>query len=183
MNPNDGWQAQRTIMIFSEITNDMARDVISQMWGMAAISKDVITLLINSPGGEVPHAMAIIQAMYACPVTVNTTAMGRVYSSGVIILVAGKERLVFPGTMFMTHEFVNVRQVTTGYRALKKMRMADDWTYQNLLEHFKKYTKLSVSEIKKKILSEEYYFDENEAVKMGVIDQIITDKKYIVEIK
>lgn len=173
MNWTEGWDKQRIITLFAQITNDAAKDTISQMWGHAVISNEPVTLLINSPGGEVSHALAIVQAMKACPIQVNTIAIGRVFSGGVIILVAGNTRMAFPGTLFMTHEFQNTKEIGSGYRSLKRSRKLDDWTYKTLIKHFKGHTKLSVPEIKKKFLSTEYYFDEDQALKMGLIDSII----------
>ena len=180
MNWTEGWAKQRIITLFAQITNDAAKDTISQMWGLAAVSGEPVTLLINSPGGEVPHALAIVQAMEACPVEVNTIAMGRVFSGGVIILVAGHVRRAFPRTLFMTHEFQNTKEVSAGYRSLKRSRKSDDWTYETLVYHFSHYTKQLVSEVKKKLLSTEYYFDENEALKMGLIDEIVTGKMKVI---
>lgn len=171
-----GWAQQRIITIFADITNDCARDTISQMWGFAALSNDPITLLLNTPGGEIPHALAIIQAMKACPAPVDTLAIGRVYSAGVLILIAGRQRKSFPHTLFMTHDFHNTRQIGASYETLKGIRIADDWTYQRLLGHFRDHTKISVQEIKKKLLATEYYFDENESLGMGMIDDIILEK-------
>mgnify|MGYP001591436973 CR=1 FL=1 len=56
------------------------------------------------------------------------------------------------------------------------MSWTDGWTYENMVGHFHKYTNLSIPQIKQKILSTEYYFDENEALKMGIIDSVLTDK-------
>ena len=175
-NWTEGWAKQRIITLFAQITNDAAKDTISQMWGLAAVSSEPVTLLINSPGGEVPHALAIVQTIEACPVEINTIAMGRVFSGGVIILVAGHVRCAFPRTLFMTHEFQNTKEVSAGYRSLKRSRKSDDWTYETLVNHFSHYTKLLVPEVKKKLLSTEYYFDEHEALKIGIIDKVITDK-------
>ena len=179
MSWTEGWAKQRIITVFSDITNDCARDTISQMWGLAALSDNPITLLLNTPGGEVPHAMAIVQAMKACPAQVKMIAIGRVYSAGVIILVAGATRQAFPNTLFMTHEFHNMRQASTGYKNLKSIRKSDDWTYQHLVKHFERHTQVPILEIKKKLLSTEYYFDENEALEMGIVDSIITEKMFI----
>lgn len=176
MDWQGGWQRQRAITVFSDITNDCARDTISQMWGFAAHSNEPITLFINSPGGEIPHAFAIMQAMKACSAPIRTVALGRVYSAGVVVLIAGAERLAFRGTLFMTHEFHNIRQASSPYSTLKSLRTADDWTYLNLARHFQKHTKLPLDQVKKKLLSVEYYFDENEALKMGLIDSVITGK-------
>lgn len=176
MNWTDGWAKQRIITIFSDVTNDCARDTISQMWGLAALSNEPISLLLNTPGGEVPHAMAIVQAMKACPVPVNTIAIGRVYSAGLIVMVAGKNRTAFPDTLFMAHEFHNTRQTSASYRSLKRARVADDWTYKKLLIHFQVHTGLSRERVKKELLSSEYYFDQTIAVDLGIIDEIIQDK-------
>lgn len=181
MNWTEGWARQRIITLFAQITNDAARDTISQMWGYAAVSKEPVTLLINSPGGEVPHALAIVQAMKACPVEVNTVAMGRVFSGGVIVLVAGHIRKAFPGTLFMTHEFQNTKEAGAGYRSLKRSRKSDDWTYEILVNHFVHYTKLRIPEVKKRLLSTEYYFDEDQALKMGIIDEVVTGELKIME--
>ena len=174
-----GWAKQRIITLFAEITNDAARDTISQMWGLAALSQEKICLLLNTPGGEVPHALAIIQAMKACPAPVDTVGIGRVYSAGLLIMIAGRHRRAFPQTLFMAHDFQNIRQVGASYKTLRGLRVADDWTYKALLQHFRDHTNLTIQEIKKKLLSVEYYFDENEALRMGMIDDIIMEKMEI----
>lgn len=172
----DGWRGQRGIRMFSDIDNNLAAQTIEQMYGLAAISSDPISLWLNSPGGEIPHAFAVVQAMKACPAPVTTIALGRVYSAGLIILVAGAERLAFEGTLFMAHEFHNIRQASSPYSTLKSLRTADDWTYSNLVRHFEKHTNLPTDQVRKKLLSVEYYFDEKEALKMGLIDNIVTGK-------
>lgn len=171
----DGWKKQRSIRLFSDIDQNLSGQTIEQMYGLAACSNEPIYLWLNTNGGQVFHALAIVQAMKACPVTIITIAIGRVYSAGLIVMVTGNERLSFPGTMFMGHDFhYDITQGQVAYTDMLRFKKEADWLCERLTKHFLSHTKLtSVEQVKETFLSGENYFDEKTAIQLGVIDRIV----------
>lgn len=169
-----GWREQRSIHLFSTIDNNQADQVIKQILGLAAFSKDPIRLWLNCQGGEIPHAMAIVQVMAASPAPVYTIALGRVFSAALFILVTGKKRTAFSRTLFMAHHFFG-GQPNTQYENLKASRVAEDWLDKQMLAHYKKYTKSKNEKVLRRLyLGDDFYFNEEEAVTLGCIDSIIS---------
>lgn len=167
-----GWQKQRIIHLFSDCDQNAAYGIISQMYGLAAESDDPITLWLNTNGGEVRHAIAIIDAMNACPVVVNTVAIGKVYSAGLLIYIVGKLRIAFPNTMFMAHQFRSQQMELSRGDSIGRHE-AENKTEQWMLEHFKKYTSVPEAKIKRLFMGHERFFDAQQALEFGVADQII----------
>lgn len=176
----EGWRKQRTIHIFSDIDQNTSGQTLQQIVGLAAHSDDPITIQLNTNGGQIHHAFAITQVMAACHVPVHTLALGRVYSAGLIILVTGKKRMALPGTMFMAHDF-SVETPPTPYGYVVNARKYEDWIFRRMLDHFSHHTKASKKTIQDLLLSKDYYFDEDEALRMGMIDEVIKTIKIMRE--
>ena len=111
----------RNIYLFSDIDQNLCSQAIQQMYGFTESSQDPITFYINTNGGDVLHAFALIAAMKHCPAPIHTLGLGRVFSAGLLIYVAGAKRFAYPNTLFMAHDF-NAGQGP--YRRLKTM---GDW--------------------------------------------------------
>lgn len=173
MDWQSGWIRQRTIQIFSDIDNNMAQQVVQQIIGFAAHSDDPVSIQINTRGGQVLHALAITQIMEAVSVPVYTLALGQVYSAGVIVLAAGTKRSALFGTNFLVHEF-RTGSGDAPYSSVLCHQRCDEWVYQRLLNFFHAHTKLTKDVIKNKFLSQDYYFDETEALSMGLIDKVVS---------
>lgn len=62
-----------------------------------------ITIIMNNPGGDVIHGMAIYDAIRACRNYVTIKVFGYVSSMGSIIMQAGDERLMSEHSQMMIH--------------------------------------------------------------------------------
>jgi len=70
-------------------------------------SGEAIDLLINSTGGDVEAACAIVNAMHGLPCRVNTVCMGFAQSAACIILMAGTGvRTAFENSVLLIHRMV-----------------------------------------------------------------------------
>lgn len=173
MNWEEGWRANRFVNIFSYIDQNMSENVIKQLFGYATVSKDPITILINTEGGQIFHGLAIVQAIESLDVPVFTIGIGRVYSCGVMILVSGKKRGAFKNTIFMSHEFTD-NTPEASYETIKLRMKANKWLYGRLIDHFTKYTKIkNKTKAARFFLSRDNYFDTETAAKVGIIDHVI----------
>ena len=157
----------RNIYLFSDIDQNLCGQVIQQMYGFAESSQEPITLYINTNGGDVLHAFALIETMKRCPAPVHTLALGRCFSAGLLVYLAGTRRLAYSCTMFMSHDFIS------GNGPYQRMRKLGDWLERRIVDHFVRHTNLSVDLIKERLMGAEYYFDEQEALAMGMVDEIL----------
>lgn len=81
---------ERTIFLGNELNELVAESVVASLLYLDGqrCDKD-IKLMINSPGGPVNPAMAVLDAMRYCRSDVSTVAMGLVASSATFALAAG----------------------------------------------------------------------------------------------
>ncbi len=131
-----------------------------------------IKIFIDSPGGDVTFMWSIIRAIEISKTPVWTINYCTAYSAAAEILASGHVRLAFPGSHVMIHlgscaymgDAANVEATKKYFDALSKK------TVDNLLEK----TKIEPKMFKKKTMTD-WFLDEDEALKNGVIDKIITD--------
>lgn len=62
-----------------------------------------ITILLNNPGGDWYHGMAIYDAIQACEANVTIRTLGHAMSMGSIILQAADDRVMSPNSRLMIH--------------------------------------------------------------------------------
>ena len=96
----------RTVLIFGQINDRLARDTTAQLLALAADSDDDIRVLINSPGGHVESGDTIHDVIRFVTPTVKVIGTGWVASAGAhIFLGATREnRYCLPNTRFLLHQ-------------------------------------------------------------------------------
>ena len=96
----------RTILLFGEINEKVARETISQLLAMGEESRDPIRMVISSPGGHVESGDAIHDMIRFVVAPVKVIGTGWVASAGAhIYLAAAKEnRYCTPNTRFLLHQ-------------------------------------------------------------------------------
>jgi ATP-dependent Clp protease protease subunit len=96
----------RTILVFGQIDEKVARSVTAQLFALANDSDDPIKLVINSPGGHVESADTIFDVIRFVKPPVKMIGTGWVASAGALIFVAAKKenRFALPHTRFMLHQ-------------------------------------------------------------------------------
>ena len=96
----------RTVLIFGEINDKQAKDVVRQLIALSAESKEAINILVCSPGGHVESGDVIHDVIRFIDAPVNMIGSGWVGSAATsIFLAAPKERRVcLPNTRFLIHQ-------------------------------------------------------------------------------
>jgi ATP-dependent Clp protease protease subunit len=96
----------RFVLIFGEITQQLARTTCERLIALAQESEAPINVLVSSPGGHVESGDAIHDVIRFIRAPVTTIGTGWVASAGThIYLAAPKERRVCtPNTRFMIHQ-------------------------------------------------------------------------------
>jgi len=96
----------RSITIFGEIEDRIARAVTEKLLALAAESNDPITLYISSPGGHVESGDVIYDMIKFIRPEVRVVGTGWVASAATTIYLAAKKenRYSLPNTRFLVHQ-------------------------------------------------------------------------------
>lgn len=99
--------AQRIIFLGTEVTDESAQRVCSQLLVLSAEdARADISLYINSPGGSVTAGLAIYDTLCLIPNDVVTVATGFAASMGQVLLTVGTagKRFALPSARIMMHQ-------------------------------------------------------------------------------
>ena len=161
------------IFLGGPIDDDTANIVIAQLLFLQSEDpKKDVKLYINSPGGSVTAALAIIDTLNHIKNDVSTVCVGMAASAGALILSAGKKgkRFSLPNSEIMIHQplggaegqasdiEINAKQILKIKAKLNKM----------LAEN----TDKPLAQIEKDT-DRNYYMSAEEAKKYGIVDKII----------
>lgn len=133
-----------------------------------------ITLIINSPGGDLAAAFALIDIIQGSKVPVHTLGLGQISSAGLLIFMAGKKgfRTVTPNTSILSHQF------SWGSEGKEHELLAIikefNLTSKRMLNHYTKCTGLDEDVIKKVLMPpQDVFLDADEAVKYNIADKVV----------
>lgn len=96
----------RTILIYGEVNEDLAKEVSSQLLLLASLSDDPIKIFINSPGGHVESGDTIHDMIQFVKPDVYVIGTGYVASAGITIYLAADKahRYSLPNTRYLIHQ-------------------------------------------------------------------------------
>ena len=139
------------------------------------VSKEkILTLYINSTGGDLYQAFALIDIMKASPHVVRCIGVGSVMSAAFLIFASGHNghRYAAKNTSFMCHQFTE--SMDSKYHDLKATMKENDLCNERMVSVLKDATGLAPSVIKKKLLpASDVYLSAQEMVELGVADHIL----------
>lgn len=143
-----------------------------------------ITLYINSTGGDIDGLWTIYDTMQNIEAPIKTICTGNAFSSAAVILMAGTKNLrcAFPHASIMIHAIQLVEDVGCSQSEFEKRSRRYKKDNDVLMETMARHTSQSLSKVKKDC-KEDYYLDAQEALKYGIIDQILTGVKAIPSLK
>lgn len=98
--------AERTVLVFGEITPALAERTAAQLLAHAATGPAPIRLFLNSPGGHVESGDTIYDVIRFIAPKVVVIGSGWVASAGALIFAAcaREDRYALPNTRFLLHE-------------------------------------------------------------------------------
>ena len=94
----------RVIQVNEEIGEESFSFIDSALSELERSSKKTITIRINSPGGSVYDALAIIGRLNSSNCRIVTEGYGHVMSAATLLLAAGKKRRMSKYCVFMAHQ-------------------------------------------------------------------------------
>lgn len=164
--------AARKIVVTNTINERTAKDVVNRLFYLEALDGDSpIDLYISTQGGWPDAAFTVVDAMRMIDAPVNTWAMGGCYSAGAVILAAGTgRRYSTDGAIVMVHTNLIDSTEPFSYGRLDRARYEEFWREAaNLPTRWFPMTGEAL-----------YYLSPDEALKYGIIDEVLTGPLYAV---
>lgn len=132
-----------------------------------------LTLIINSPGGSVHAAFALIDVMKGSAIPIKTVGLGLIASCGVLTFMAGEKgrRVLTPNTSILSHQY-SWGSGGKEHELFARVREFELST-ERMLEHYKKCTGLKEKVIREVLLPpQDVWLSAEEAIKYGIADKI-----------
>ena len=168
----------RKVMVFGQITDKLARDVVSRVLALVDESAKPIQIYVNSPGGHVESGDSIhdIIKFVRSTVPIYMIGTGWVASAGALIYLAGekKTRFCLPNTRFLLHQPMGgargpATDIEIEARELIKM-------HERLVQIIATETGQSVERVRKDT-DRNYWMSASEAIDYGIANKIISSIK------
>ena len=165
-----------THFINGEINEDSIGDAVKWLIyeNLDTSKEKVLTLYINSTGGDLYQAFGLIDIMKASPHVIRCIGIGAVMSAAFLIFASGDKghRYAAKNTSFMCHQFTE--SMDSKYHDLKATMRENDICNDRMVAVLKEATGLAPSVIKKKLLpASDVYLTAEEVVDLGIADNIL----------
>lgn len=161
---------ERIVFLNGEINMASANIVISELLYLDSLSNDEICLYINSPGGEVCSGFAIYDTMQFIKSNVRCIAMGMAASMAAFLLTCGDIRCALSNAEVMIHQPLGgIQGQATDIKIVAEHILK---TKKKLISIMAKKTGQKESKLERD-MERDFYMDANEALKYGIIDEIL----------
>jgi ATP-dependent Clp protease protease subunit len=132
-----------------------------------------LTLIINSPGGDVHAAFALIDTMKASSIPIKTVGLGLIASCGFLIFIAGEKgkRILTPNTSILSHQYTwgSRGKEHELYARVKEFELSTD----RMIKHYKKCLGMTEAKIKEILLPpQDVWLSAEEAKRLKICDKI-----------
>lgn len=162
---------QRTITISEEISESTFRLIDAALSEMEHEAKAKVTLRINSCGGSVYDALAVIGRMKASKCKIVTEAYGAVMSAALLIFVSGEQRKISETSWLMHHS--SSYEVAGTHKEIKDLVEQREREEKKWAAIMSKYTTQSAEYWYEKAKDKDFYMTAEQALQLGVADEII----------
>jgi len=176
---DDGSTDDSFFIAFGDVSMEMAQGIVEWIF-KSNYTKDrprILTLLLNSPGGDLHAAWAIIDVIRGSDIPVRIIGLGSLQSAGLLIFTSGIKgmRILTENTTIMCHQYYwgtegKHHELVSAYKEV-------DLTQERLVKHFEKVTNLTREQINSILMPPtDVYLNAKEAKKYGLCDDIKTLK-------
>lgn len=172
------WQLlleKRVLQIFGEINDSLANQTVALLTYLDQESNDPITLEINSPGGSITAGLAIVDAIKFIKAPVHCIVFGMAASMAAVIACSCEKRRALPNSMVMIHQSRTMgggqQGVSTIFDKRNELALSEKLN-QKALQLLADGCMKTYDEIEKDTREDKWFFAD-EAVKYGLIDEVI----------
>ena len=168
---------ERIIFLTGPIDDNIASLICAQLLFLESENpKKEISFYINSPGGIVWSGLAMYDTMQYISSKIMTICIGQAASAGSLLLTAGANNMRYslPNSRIMMH------QPSGGYQGqvtdIEIQTKEIIKTKKRLNEIYAKHSGKDIKEVEE-IMERDKYFSPQEAIKFGLIDKIVENRK------
>ncbi|MDS4025709.1 MAG: Clp protease ClpP [Candidatus Contendobacter sp.] len=154
------------ILIFDEITAAMAQRVVNQLREQPT---EPVTVLVNSPGGDLAAGLAILNALRAHRATVAVQIEGIAASAATLLCCVGTVRMA-DGAALMVH--APWMSITGNATDLRDSAEGLDAMAAGMAAAYRAKTGRPAAEIDRLLDGRDHWFTADEALRFGLIDEI-----------
>lgn len=168
---------ERIVFLTGQVQDDVASVICAQLLFLEAEDpKKEIAFYINSPGGVVTSGLAILDTMNYIKCPVSTIVMGQACSMGSLLLCCGEKgrRFALPNSRIMIHQPSGGFQGQAADIEIHAKEILDLRSRLNQIYVKQTGQKLDAVE---KAMERDNFMSPQEALKFGLIDEIITARK------
>ena len=158
-----------------DINTDSCRDVIKWIMNqnLAENRLPQLTLIINSPGGDVHAAFALIDTMKASTIPIKTVGLGLIASCGFLLFIAGAKgkRILTPNTSILSHQYSwgSEGKEHELFARVKEFELST----RRMINHYKKCIGMSEKQIREILLPpQDVWLDAKDALKLKIADKV-----------
>jgi len=169
----------RTVLLVGEVDKDLSEKVVRQLLLLDSISDEPITLLVDSPGGDVYAGFSIFDVLRFIKAPVRIVGIGLVASAAALILIAVPKdrRFGLPNSSYLIHQPLSgMNGVATAIeihaRELEKTRV-------RINEILAEATGQPLEKITKDT-DRDFWMNASEASQYGLIGKVILSKNELV---
>ena len=174
--------SKRCININGEITDELAVDFTDKILELNLESDEPITVLINSPGGEINSGLLMYDAIVGSKAPVRMICRGKAYSMGAVLLACAGKRYMLPNSELMLHQPMLGGRVSGNASSIKSISDSMLETKKKINSLLAKHTGKTEEEIDK-ATDFDHYFSPDEAIAFNLCDEIIEFSKVIEFVK
>lgn len=158
----------RTLFFNSDVDEDTVGYIVDQFHDLELESDDPITIVLNSPGGEVFSGLLLFDTLRRSTVNIITITRGLGASMGSILAQAGDVRLVSPNTWYMIHEPASIAWGKVG--DIKREAAMLTRLHDQLCDILAERSTLDKAAIKRRSQDKDWWMSAAEAIDFGFFD-------------
>lgn len=176
---------ERIIFLTQHITVEYASTIAATLFFLDHQDQQTpIRLYINSDGGDVAALFTIYDTMNTIHAPVHTYCIGAAASSAAVILAAGSPggRFAMPNCKIMIHQLQISDMQGTAADIKNEARLVEELN-QRVYETLARHSGQPLKKVKQDCYSIDHYMSAAQAIKYGIIDEIIKPTKTIPKLR
>ena len=173
---NDTLTQKGILTLFGEVDDKISQHLVESIIAYNLTKQHKLkhlTLLVNSEGGDLSEAFAIIDTMNSSKLPIHTIALGQISSAGLIIFMNGQvgQRVLRPNVSIMSHQWFG--SISGKMHELMNAQTDFNLTKTRVADHYSRRSKLSSEEIDKLLLPpHDVFLTPEQAMEYGIADRI-----------
>lgn len=162
------------VYLYGDVCEQNISECIKHIVSLNSIEEfnEPINLYLSTLGGDLYEMFALIDVIRMSRNPIHIYALGKIQSAGIVILASGHKKFSGKHTIFMIHGISgspngSLNHISTNLKFHIQMQ-------DKMINVIKEFTNFDNKKLNKIIRSsEDYYFDVDEALECGLVDEIV----------